>query len=46
MDAKSIATILLAAIIGAQTMSDLRMPIDLARTGLATLRLLSPGKSK
>jgi len=44
MDARSIATILLAAIIGVQTMNDLRMPVDLARTGLATLGLLSPKK--
>ncbi len=42
MDARTIATILLAAIIGVQTMNDLRMPVDLARTGLATLRLLAP----
>jgi TetR/AcrR family transcriptional repressor of nem operon len=44
MDAPSIATILLAAIIGVQTMNDLKMPVDLARTGLATLRLLAPKK--
>ena len=44
MDAKAIATILLAAIIGAQTMNDLQMPLDLARTGLSVLRLLSPKK--
>jgi TetR/AcrR family transcriptional regulator, transcriptional repressor for nem operon len=44
VDAQSIATILLAAIIGVQTMNDLRMPVDLARTGLTALRLLSPKK--
>jgi AcrR family transcriptional regulator len=40
IDAKSIATLLLAAIIGVQTMNDLRMSVDLPRTGLSILRLL------
>jgi len=42
VDARTIATTLLAAIIGVQTMNDLRMPVDLPTTGLAALRLLAP----
>jgi hypothetical protein len=44
IDAKSIATLLLAAIIGVQTMNDLRMSVDLPRTGLAILRLLKTAR--
>ncbi len=44
VEARSIATILLAAIIGVQTMNDLRMPVELPKTGLAALRLLAPRK--
>jgi AcrR family transcriptional regulator len=40
VDAKAIATILLAAIIGVQTMNDLEMTVDLPRTSLSVLRLL------
>jgi AcrR family transcriptional regulator len=45
IDARSIATILLAAIIGVQTMNDLRMPVDLPRTSLSILRLLKTTRS-
>jgi len=42
VDARSVATLLLAAIIGAQTMNELRMKLDLARTGASLLKLLAP----
>jgi AcrR family transcriptional regulator len=42
VDAKAVARILLAAIIGAQTMNELRMPIDLPKTSAGLLRLLAP----
>jgi hypothetical protein len=42
VDAKAVARILLAAIIGAQTMNELAMPIDLPRTSAALLTLLAP----
>jgi AcrR family transcriptional regulator len=42
VDAKTVATILLAAIIGVQTMNDLEMTVDLPRTSLSILRLLKP----
>jgi TetR/AcrR family transcriptional repressor of nem operon len=41
VDAGAVATILLAAIIGAQTMRELRMPLDLPGTSAALLRLLT-----
>ena len=41
-DARSIATLLLAAIIGAQTMNELQMKLDLARTAAALSRVLAP----
>jgi AcrR family transcriptional regulator len=42
VDARSVATLLLAAIIGAQTMNELRMQLDLARTATALLKMLAP----
>jgi TetR/AcrR family transcriptional repressor of nem operon len=42
VDAKVVAQILLAAIIGAQTMYELAMPIDLAKTSALLLRVLAP----
>jgi AcrR family transcriptional regulator len=42
MDERSVATLLLAAIIGAQTMNELRMKLDLARTATALLKMLAP----
>jgi len=41
VQAEDIATILLAAIIGSQTMMELDAPIDLARTGASMMALLS-----
>jgi TetR/AcrR family transcriptional regulator, transcriptional repressor for nem operon len=46
VDDRSVATLLLAAIIGAQTMNELRMKLDLGRTGAALLRLLAPQKRR
>jgi AcrR family transcriptional regulator len=45
VDAKAVAQILLAAIIGAQTMNELAIPMDLAKTSAALLRLLGPQSS-
>jgi AcrR family transcriptional regulator len=42
VDAKAVARILLAAIIGAQTMNELAMPLDLPKTSAGLLRLLAP----
>jgi AcrR family transcriptional regulator len=44
-DARGVATILLAAIIGVQTMNELQMKLDLPRTAATMLRLLEPRKS-
>jgi AcrR family transcriptional regulator len=44
VDARSIATLLLAAIIGAQTMFELSMRFDLPRTAAALLKLFAPRK--
>jgi TetR/AcrR family transcriptional regulator, transcriptional repressor for nem operon len=44
VDDRSVATLLLAAIIGAQTMNELRMKLDLARTARGLLRMLAPPK--
>ena len=46
VDATAVATILLAAIIGAQTMSELRMPVNLAATSATLLRVMSSASSK
>jgi AcrR family transcriptional regulator len=40
-DAEQVATILLAAVIGAQTMIELGMPVDVARAAAALMALLS-----
>ncbi len=42
LDAHAIATLLLAAVIGSQTMSELEVPYDFAATAAAVLRLLMP----
>jgi AcrR family transcriptional regulator len=44
--ARDVAPILLAAIIGAQTMLELDAPIDLPRSGAAMLKLLAPRKKR
>ncbi len=44
VDDKSIATLLLAAIIGAQTMHELGVKLDLGRTSTAAMRMLAPTK--
>jgi AcrR family transcriptional regulator len=44
VDDKSIATLLLAAIIGAQTMNELGVKLDLGRTSAAAMRMLAPTK--
>jgi AcrR family transcriptional regulator len=46
VDDRSIATLLLAAIIGAQTMHELRMKVDLGRTSAAMLRMLAPARRR
>ena len=46
LDARAIATFLLAAIIGAQTMNELKMKLDLAGTGAGLLKMLAPAKRK
>ena len=46
VDDRSVATLLLAAIVGAQTMNELRMKLDLARTASGLLRMLAPPKRK
>jgi AcrR family transcriptional regulator len=46
VDDRSVATLLLAAIIGAQTMNELRMKLDLGGTAGAMLRLLAPRKGR
>jgi AcrR family transcriptional regulator len=40
VDARTVATIFLAAIIGAQTMTELEMPIELGKTAGVVLRML------
>jgi AcrR family transcriptional regulator len=46
VDDRSIATLLLAAIIGAQTMNELRMKVDLGGTSAAMLRMLAPSRRR
>jgi TetR/AcrR family transcriptional regulator, transcriptional repressor for nem operon len=45
-DPQQVATFLLAAVIGAQTMLELGLSIDVARTGAGVLGLLSPRRSR
>jgi AcrR family transcriptional regulator len=46
VDERAIATLLLAACIGAQTMNELRMNVDLAGTSAAMLRMLAPSRRR
>jgi AcrR family transcriptional regulator len=46
VDHRAVATLLLAAIIGAQTMNELRMKVDLPGTASAMLRLLAPTRKR
>lgn len=46
VEADAIGTILLAAVIGAQTMMELRVPIDLAYAGGTLLTMLAPAVKK
>jgi AcrR family transcriptional regulator len=46
VDPAAIATILLAAIVGAQALRELDMPFDLAATSAALLRMLGPQKRR
>jgi len=41
LDATAVATLLLAAVIGSQTMSELEVPYDVGRTAAAVLQLLA-----
>jgi AcrR family transcriptional regulator len=46
VDDRSIATLLLAAIVGAQTMNELGMKLDLGGTSAAMLRMLAPSRRR
>ena len=46
LDAAAVATLLLAAIIGAQTMNELKMALDLPGTAAGLMRMLAPPKRK